>query len=680
MADVVDIEYVRAQGGPRSTRAAIRRYTRGGFRSDFAVNPLFMERFVSAQLPEPGRVPALYAYLVSDASNIIVSVAWDAEAYDRRTPAARGDAGRSLGHAWRAARATGSIALRGAGGEIAVPWSSAHRGATDAAAGRIAGHVPPLSGVVVVVRLARDEGLPSRPLEEGVAAADSLSATLVLSVESGAVEAATAAALLSAARPGTIVISDDESVLDRLIEGASSGTTVVVRGPHSEISAASLVELATESARGPVAPLWLGWDGAIASAGVGVHDGRPFHLLAGLPVEDALALGPALSPWHIAGGTFARRVGDDAAVHRTLTTSVVRAPSSREDLRRDASAASDSDLGSLAEQRGWRVVGWGESGPSFVRRPTMATLNDGSRVPSLRWALKIAAPPGPPGEAWGDTHFARGLAEALRRQGQEVVIDAYAARNRATTSLDDVVVALRGPEPLHPQPDATSLLWIISHPDEIGERDVDGFDAVFAASQTWAAERSAAWGRPISPLLQCTDTRRFHPRGTARGGRFVFVGTARGIARPSVVEPVRAGLPVDVYGPDWRGYIPSAAIRATGVPNADLPPLYEGARAVLNDHWPAMQRHGFISNRLFDVVAAGGRAVSDDVNGIAELFNGAVVTYRSVPEMLDILGSRLDDSFPADEQLVQISEAVRRDHSFDARARTLLQTVLQQRQ
>lgn len=675
-ADVVDLDYVRAQGGPRSSRAAIRHYTRVGYRTDFALNPLFMERLVSSQLPDAGRVPALYAYLISDAEDIEVSVAWDAVGYSRRVPGSRQAQGRELGHSWRAARSSGTIQLGRDSDGALVDWSSAHRQAREAAAGRVQRELPPLTGDVVVCRLARDEGLPARPLDEAVRAADGLSAALVLAVASGSTESASAAALLCAARAQTFLMLDDELLLERVEDAAVDGTTLVVRGPHSEIPAQSLIRLAESAAQGPVAPLWLGWDGAVASAGRGVHGGRAFHLLSGAPSEDAVALGPEIHPWRIAGSTFARRVGVGSTAHRTLTELVVRAPASDEDVDRDASGASDTDVHSLVARRGWQVANWGPSGPSFVRRPTSVSLADGRRVPSLRWALKIAAPPGPPGEAWGDTHFARGLANALRRLGQEVVIDAYAARHRSTTSLDDVVLALRGPEPLEPQVDAVSLLWIISHPDEIDSSDLDGFGAVFAASQGWADERSAAWGRSITPLLQCTDARRFQPHGVARTDRFVFVGTARGIARPSVVEPVRAGLPVDVYGPDWRGYIPSSAIKATGAPNADLPRLYEGARAVLNDHWPAMQRHGFVSNRLFDVVAAGGRAVSDDVAGIDELFQGAVATYRSVPEMLRILENDLDTVLPAGDRLQAISASVRREHSFDARADTLLRTAL----
>lgn len=127
-----------------------------------------------------------------------------------------------------------------------------------------------------------------------------------------------------------------------------------------------------------------------------------------------------------------------------------------------------------------------------------------------------------------------------------------------------------------------------------------------------------------------------------------------------------------MYGPDWRGYIPAGAIAGTHVPNDRLPAVYEAAGAVLNDHWPAMQRNGFVSNRLYDVVASGGRAISDDVAGISEIFGPAVRTYRDIPELHELALSDLDALFPSDDELAAIARRIREEDSFDARARHLL--------
>jgi hypothetical protein len=302
-------------------------------------------------------------------------------------------------------------------------------------------------------------------------------------------------------------------------------------------------------------------------------------------------------------------------------------------------------------------------------------LDDGSVVPRLRWAIKTAAPAGPRAESWGDTHFARGIAAALRRLGQTVVIDAFPARHRASTALDDVALVLRGPRAITPPPSGRALLWIISHPDEITAAELDPFEIVFAASTPWARSASRRFGRVIRPLLQCTDTTIFHPTGAQRTDDIVFVGTARGIARPSVVEPLRAGIRVQVYGPDWRGFIPATAIRATGIANAELGLRYETAGVVLNDHWPAMRAEGFISNRPYDVVAAGGRVISDHVEGIEQIFGGAVRTYADIGDLVTMLRSDVDRLFPSAAELAEISTRIRADDSFDARARALLDAV-----
>ena len=288
---------------------------------------------------------------------------------------------------------------------------------------------------------------------------------------------------------------------------------------------------------------------------------------------------------------------------------------------------------------------------------------------------QICAPAGRQGAVWGDTHFAQGLAAALRRRGQYVVIDAFDARARPTSYLDDVSIVVRGPYRIDPPTNGISLEWIISHPDQITRDELLRFDAVFAASERWPEKIRRQWGIDVATLLEATDVDLFHPRGLPRTDDIVFVGTARGIPRPSVVEPLRAGVPVKVYGPDWRPFIAASAIEATSLPNSDLSARYETASIVLNDQWPAMRREGFIAMRPFDVVAAGVRVVSERVDGIEKIFGGALVAYDTSEELVEILRREPGDLFPSDEELRTISSRIRREHSFDARADRLLEVV-----
>ncbi|KZE36539.1 glycosyltransferase family protein [Microbacterium sp. T32] len=670
-AQIIDEDVIRAQGF-RSPRAALRAYVRGGFRRGVTLNPLAMERLIASQLSDVGRVPALYAYLVNDPRRIRASIHWDAVRYAEDHPASLADPGGPLGHRWREARAVDEMSFDQGGVTTVVSWREVVQRIAAAGTRVSSGSSHEVrSARTFVCRLSDDEADLAYALEQMVAAASADEDALLLTPEGGSFEVWLACTLLPLWRPNTSVHPADSAPARKTV-ARRTGVTVV-RGPDSEIASAHLELLALAGEQGPVAPLWLDLDGTIASAGLIVRDHHFHHLLAGHPPEDALAAGEVLPVPRIAGSTFARPGGTVHSIgDRTLVGAVVRAR--REPPPGDFVDSSDTDLDDYLRPAGLMTAQEPMRG-RIVRRPRTDAVSAG-RFPRLRWAIKIAAPPGRPGEYWGDTHFARGLADALRRHGQDVIVDAYAARERATAVLDDVVLALRGPEPIRPQAGATSMMWIISHPDEMTADQLEGYDAVFAASAAWAETASRTFRREIKTLLQCTDPTRFHPHGVPRTGERVFVGTARGIARPSVVEPLRAGLQLSVYGPDWTGYIPAHAVVARSVPNSDLPLLYESADVVMNDHWPAMQRAGFVSNRLFDVVAAGGRAVSDDVAGIDDIFSGAVVTYRSIDELLTLLRRPSEAIFPSPAELSRISERIRRDHSFDARAVELLETAM----
>lgn len=679
-ANVVDLEYAAMQGGFRSRRAAIRAYVRTGFRAGLNLNPLFMEQLVSGQLSDAGRVPALYAYLVNDPRAVRTSINWDGPAYLARHPESISSAGGPLGHAWRAARDTGAIELGTSDAVTSIPWRSfraqvmAPAGAPTLAESGSKRPGPP--DAAYLFRVASDEDDLADALATAVEVSQRSRCPVVIAVAGTDSPTWTNVRLLTLWLEDVFVTTERKEALQEVEKLVTPGGVVAVRGTHAEISPQDLLELAQRAVNGPVAPLWLARDGTIAAAGTVFNSGRSFRLLAGHPPEDALALGTSLSVPEIAGETYAYPVTPQPAhaPHTALGIHYRGRSEPPPPVTRGSSA--DTDLDALIASAGLRVTAWTASGPRLARTQRPSLPDDSTAPTSLRWAIKTAAPAGRRGEWWGDTHFARGIAGALRRLGQKVVIDSYDARMRTSRHLDDVVLALRGPEPIAAQPGARSILWIISHPDEIDDRQMADFDVVFAGSRMWAEGASARFGRPVLPLLQCTDPVRFHPTGVSRSRRVVFVGTARGIPRPSVLEPIRAGFPLAVYGPDWRGWIPADNIVATGIPNAELPLLYETAGAVMNDHWPAMKAAGFVSNRLYDVVASGGRAISDDVEGVSEIFEGAVRVYRSIPQLLDMLHSDIDSLFPEAADLAAVSARVRERDSFDARARTLLDAAL----
>jgi spore maturation protein CgeB len=91
---------------------------------------------------------------------------------------------------------------------------------------------------------------------------------------------------------------------------------------------------------------------------------------------------------------------------------------------------------------------------------------------------------------------------------------------------------------------------------------------------------------------------------------------------------------------------------------------------VLNDHWPDMRREGFVSNRVFDVLACGGVLVSDAMPALKPLLGNALVTYTK-PEELGPLVRKLQADPALRARLSAAAIAAAKHHTFDARAASI---------
>ncbi|KTQ99571.1 hypothetical protein NS184_17265 [Curtobacterium luteum] len=105
---------------------------------------------------------------------------------------------------------------------------------------------------------------------------------------------------------------------------------------------------------------------------------------------------------------------------------------------------------------------------------------------------------------------------------------------------------------------------------------------------------------------------------------------------------------------------------------------YASARVVLNDHWPDMAAGGFVSNRVFDVLASGGVVVTDPVTGLADVLD---VPTLAVARSRSELAALLDPAhpWPGAERRAEVAAEVAAEHSFDARARVLLAAARSER-
>lgn len=284
-------------------------------------------------------------------------------------------------------------------------------------------------------------------------------------------------------------------------------------------------------------------------------------------------------------------------------------------------------------------------------------------------AICLAAPRGKRNE-WGDYHFGSGLAQAFERHGHRAKLYYY---DETVDHPHDLVISLRGLTGHTPPPNSFHVIWSISHPDLLSWDEIERCDLFFSASLTWPQMLDWATSTQHHVLPQATDRARFHPHTNLdRGDDILFVGNSRDAERPIVTKAAASGLPLSVYGTRWSGRIPDSVIKGEYIPNEQLTRTYAGAGVVLNDHWESMRDFGYVSNRVFDVVASGGRLLSDDLAGLRRIFGDVVTTVGA------------DDEFDHAVERASTSTTTATDanwvldhHTFDNRASQVLDAIEQ---
>ena len=319
--------------------------------------------------------------------------------------------------------------------------------------------------------------------------------------------------------------------------------------------------------------------------------------------------------------------------------------------------------------------GWGgaiDRSGALLRRVADSRTN-----PPLRLAVTVAAPSAKVAARWGDWHLAQGLASSLRRLGQEVVVQTADRSDDLAGRSCDVHVVLRGLQPVRRTPGQRHVLWIISHPETVDDDELDAADVVLVASPRFADHVRRRTDTPAVVLLQATDQRRFRrrPPDPAHRHDVTIVAKTRDVLRPAAADALAAGVRPRIYGAGWRTLVDPALIVADHVDNEVLPAVYSSAGVVLNDHWHTMQAWGFVSNRLFDVLACGTPVISDPVEGLGELFGGAVLEYHTPDQLRALVDGVLADPDAARQRAERGREIVLTSHTFDHRAGQLLEAL-----
>ena len=238
----------------------------------------------------------------------------------------------------------------------------------------------------------------------------------------------------------------------------------------------------------------------------------------------------------------------------------------------------------------------------------------------------------------------------------------------------DIRLVIRGLAPVPRVDGQTHVLWVISHPEAVEVGECDEADLVLVASERFAAHLRERTSTPVAVMLQATDAHRFRPLEPVAAHRHAVtvVAKTRDVMRPVVADAIAAGVRPAIYGGGWRSLIDPTLVVANHVDNDQLPVIYSSADVVLNDHWESMREWGFVSNRVFDVLACATPIISDELRELHDLFGTAVMTYRSPEELADRVRDVLADPQRAKAAAAAGRDLVVRSHTFDDRARQLM--------
>jgi glycosyltransferase involved in cell wall biosynthesis len=312
--------------------------------------------------------------------------------------------------------------------------------------------------------------------------------------------------------------------------------------------------------------------------------------------------------------------------------------------------------------------------------------HDGFGVP-LTVAITICPQRWDGAERWGDTHFARALADELQRRGHAARIEVLAEWDAPDRPPADMTIHLRGLWPYVPRRERASedlsVLWNISHPDFLTVAECDAFDLVLTPSARHAEQLTTCTRTPVHVLEQATDPTVFFPEHDAAHVReLVFVGNSRGIFRPILRDLLGGPGPLPdlaVWGQGWSRTLPDAVRAGQHLRNDEVRRAYSSAALVLNDHWDDMREQGIVSNRIFDALACGALVVSDHLPELAERFGDAVVTYRTREDLRAQIDALLADPAQRAERAARGRALVLAEHTFRHRVDALLAAVGAQR-
>ena len=277
----------------------------------------------------------------------------------------------------------------------------------------------------------------------------------------------------------------------------------------------------------------------------------------------------------------------------------------------------------------------------------------------------------------GDLHFACAMRRELRALGYRVRLVPFEFWNWRSNARH--VIRLKGIYDFVPRrrKGVIHTMWVISHPDMLSVGECENYDCVLFASKRLADAFASRLKTRAGVLLQAADEVVLSRGGKPTGEPdLLFVANSRGVYRQILRDLLPTEFDLAIYGQCWEDMPAESYVRARGADHDKLGDLYHNAKIVLNDHWDDMRQWGIVSNRCFDVLAAGGFVLSDYLPELTDIFGDTVVTYRTREDLREKVRHYLEHP----EERRALSEKGRQivlsAHTFRHRMRQLHEILL----
>ncbi|MCD8151207.1 MAG: glycosyltransferase [Clostridiales bacterium] len=277
---------------------------------------------------------------------------------------------------------------------------------------------------------------------------------------------------------------------------------------------------------------------------------------------------------------------------------------------------------------------------------------------------------------WGDQHFAVGMKKEFEKRGYKANI---LPRDRwFDQSSAKYVIVLRGKKPYYqPILDGRKyIMWNISHPSAVTVDELNSYAYVFFASEQMYREINPKLSIPSGLLLQCTDSDAMvYQEEPQEEYDLLFIGNSRHQFRPVLKDLLPTKHKLAVYGRHWNKFPVFDYVVKEYMDNAKIGQAYHDARIVLNDHYDDMREYDLISNRIFDVLAAGGFVISDYLPGIETVFENNVVTYQGREDLKEKIDYYLEHEEERKKKAKAGQKIVLERHTFQERVKAIIEVL-----